>query len=60
MEAKGSFADVGASTSCTQSMCTGKLEDISTVQEADLSLLASFLQTCMNLLRDKKAVEGLK
>jgi len=26
----------------------------------DLTILKSFLQTCMNLLRDQKAVEGLQ
>lgn len=58
MESKRSFMDEGASTSRTQIM--GKSEETSTAQEADPSLLASFLKTCMKLLRDKKAVEGLQ
>jgi len=60
MEEKRIFRDVGASTSRTQSTCMGSLEDVSTTKEVDPSLLASFLQTCMKLLRDKKAVEGLQ
>jgi len=37
-----------------------KLEEVSIVQEIDPSLLTSFLQTCMKLLRDQKALEGLQ
>ncbi len=38
----------------------GKFEETSTPQETDPSLLASFLKTCMKILRDKKAVGGLQ
>lgn len=37
-----------------------KSKGINIVQERDHSLLASFLKTCMKLLRDKKVVEGLQ
>lgn len=60
MEAKRRFADIGASTSRAQNICTGKPAEISIAQETDPSLLTSFLQTCMKLLRDQKAVEGLQ
>jgi len=38
----------------------GKPGYISTAQERDPSLLASFLQTSMKLLSDRKVVEGLQ
>lgn len=60
MEEKRSFTNAGASTSRTQGTCTGKPKDISTVHEENHSLLASFLQTYMKLLRDKKLLEGLQ
>ena len=59
MEAKRSFMDTGASTSKAFSTRTKKLEEVHTMQETDPSLLTSFLQTCMKLLRDQKVVEGL-
>lgn len=58
MEAKMSFRKEGYSTLRTQS--TGKLEDTSTTEEGDPSLLASFLKIYMKLLRDKKASEILQ
>jgi len=60
MEAKRSFTDAGASTSRAQNMCMKKPEGVSTTQETDPSLVTSFLQTCMKLLRHQKAVEGLQ
>ena len=54
MEAKKSFAE--ASTSGGQE----KTPETSATQEADPSILTTFLKTCMKLLRDKKAVEGLQ
>ena len=53
MEANNSFVE--ASTSRSQE----KLSETSTTQEEDPSLLATFLKTCMKLLRDKKVAEGL-
>jgi len=37
-----------------------KPEEVSTVQKKYPSLLTSLLQTCMNILRDQKAVDGLQ
>lgn len=37
-----------------------KPEEISIAQEANPSLLTYFLYTCMKLLRDQKALEGLQ
>ena len=52
MEAKKSFAE--ASTSRSQD----KRPDMSATQEVDPFVLTTFLETCMKLLHDKKAVEG--
>lgn len=54
MEAKKSFAE--ASTSGSQ----GKTLETSTTQESNHSVLTTFLETCMKLLCDRKAVEGLQ
>lgn len=37
-----------------------KHEEDNEVKEVDQPILASFLHTCMNLLRDQKAIEGLQ
>lgn len=49
MEAKKSFAEASTSGSKDQ-----------TELEMDLSMLTTFLDTCMKLLRDKKAAKGLQ
>jgi len=54
MEAKKNFTD--ASTLRSHE----KLLKIGMAQEVDPLVLTTFLKTCMNLLRDKKVVEGLK
>jgi len=54
MEAKKIFAK--ASTSRSQD----KLPEINTPTEVDPSMLATFLETCMKLLRDRKAMKGLQ
>lgn len=54
MESKMSFAEVSALGSYEKSNGTNEAQDI------DNSLLATFLRTCMKLLRDKKVVEGLQ
>lgn len=54
MEEKKRFAE--ASTSGSQE---GTLET-STTQEVDPSVLTTFLETCMKLLRDRMAMEGLQ
>ena len=59
MEVKKSFVDSWASTSTNQNAQTEKPEEVITAQETDPSVLKSFLQTCMKLLRDQKIVEGL-
>lgn len=53
MEAKNSFVE--ASTSGIQDKSSGNNE----AHDVDPSLLATFLKTCMKLLRDRKAIEGL-
>lgn len=61
--AKQSFMDVGTSTSSAQLNLVPKkdCEKVSTpMQEIDPSILNSFLQTCMNILRNQKAFEGLQ
>ncbi len=58
MVEKRSFTDEGVSTSRIQNM--GMSEETNTKQETGSSLLASFLKTCMKLLRDNKLVEGLQ
>lgn len=54
MEAKNNFAE--ASTSRSQEKPIGNSE----VKDVNPSLLATFLKTCMKLLRDQKTVEGIK
>lgn len=54
MEAKKNFIE--ASTSGSHE----KTPKTSVTQKIDPSILATFLQTCMKLLRDQKAVEGLQ
>lgn len=53
MEAKKKFVE--ASTSRSEEKPVGNSE----VQNVDPSLLATFLKTCMKLLRDHKEVEGI-
>lgn len=53
MEAKRNF--VASSTSRSQEKSVVNNE----VQDVDPSLLVTLLKTCMKLLHDKKAVEGL-
>ena len=60
MEEKKSFMDSGVSTSKTKRAQMEKPEEVSAMQETYPSLLSSFLQTCMNLLRDNKVIEGLQ
>jgi len=54
LEAKKNFVE--ASTSGSQEK---KLET-NVLQEVDPSILATFLKTCMKLLRDQKVVKGLQ
>lgn len=54
MEAKKKFAET--STSGRKE----KMSETSMTQELDPLVLATFLNTCMKLLSDKKAVEGLQ
>jgi len=54
MEAKKSFTE--ASTSGSQK----KLWETSMPTEVDPSLITTFLETCMKLLRDSKAMNALK
>jgi len=54
MEAKKSFAE--ASTLGSQD----KMQEISMLVEVDPSILTMFLETCMELLRNSKAMEGLQ
>lgn len=60
MEAKKRFAHSGASTSKTQIALTEKPKEGIVAQETYPSVLTYFLQTCMRLLRDQKAVDGLQ
>lgn len=54
MEAKKSFIEASTSRSKDRTPKT------SATQEVDPSILTTFLETCMNLLCDKKVVEGLQ
>lgn len=53
MEAKKSFPE--ASTSGSQD----KMQETGTPAEVDLSVLTTFLKTCIKLLRGSKAVKGM-
>ena len=54
MEAKKSFVEV--STLGSQD----KVQETSTSAEVDPSVLTMFLETCMKLLHDSKAMKGLQ
>lgn len=54
MDAKNNFVE--ASTSGSQE----KMLETSVIEEVDPSVLATFLKTCMKLLHNQKAVEGLQ
>lgn len=63
MEGKKSFMDLGASTSKTQLKISPRKnnpEGVTMMENPNLTILNSFLQTCMKFLRDQKVVEGLK
>lgn len=63
LEAKKSFVDIGDLTSNMQMQLVPKKNapEVGTAMEnPNSTVLKSFLQTCMKLLRDQKAVEGLQ
>jgi len=54
MESKKSFAEISTSRS------HNKEQETNTPVEVDPSVLTTFLETCIKLLHDRKAVEGLQ
>jgi len=63
MEARKSFMGPGASTSHYHISIVSwkeKPNDTTATQDLDCTVLKSFMKTCMKLLRDQEAIQGLQ